>query len=172
MEIKINEELLSTTNTKLAAVLLMFGVKLRQHQPLEWNDIYPNKAAYWENKIDPKRCKPHSQVTFHFEVKEFGREAIQKIVEAYELDRAESEFDKVLEGLNNQEKIQMAHSRAVARACRESLEAREYLVHLIFSVSEDCKWDIIKGNGSGEVVKLGKNCSDELREEFLARISS
>lgn len=172
MDLNYNEELLTTANFKLAAVLLVFGLKLRQRLPLEWNDIYPDKKAYWENRIDPKQSKPHPHVAFNFEVRELGRERVQQIVEAYESAEAEEEFTRTLDGLSLKERetIAVAHSRAIAQACRECLAAREYLAHLLRTVSNDFKWDVIKGNGAGEMVRIGKNCSEELRNEFLGKI--
>lgn len=122
--VSYNEELLTTTNTKLAAILLIFGVKLREHSP--WNRIGPR------------------QVAFNFEVREVGKEKIQRIIEAFESEEKDFEFRKTLGGLSPQQRLAIlaAHSRVTARMCRECLEAREYLVDLIFSVSSsNSKWD-------------------------------
>src|SRR5258707_787939 len=55
------ENLFSTTNTKFAAVLLLFGFRLNHpSQPLEWSLEYPSKEAYIKSRKDPKIKAAHS----------------------------------------------------------------------------------------------------------------
>src|SRR5260370_39914075 len=56
------ENLFSTTNTKFAAVLLLFGFRLNHpSQPLEWCLEYPSKEAYIKSRKDPE-IKPVEKV--------------------------------------------------------------------------------------------------------------
>jgi len=167
------EDTFSTTNTKLAAVLMVFGLKLRQHIPLEWNDIFASKGEYL-NYLNGNG-KPKSSVSFNLDLSDQNVDLIEKIIKAFDDSSAEENFNKVvrdLEGIteNQKQEILIAHSGAVAYACRDGLDYREFLIDLIFSVPHYAKWDVIRGNGMGELVRIGKNSSNELREEFLSKI--
>jgi len=163
------DEILATTNTKLAAILLVFGGKLRQRLPLEWNDVHESKDSFLDNLEDPRACRPKTQISFNFE----ANRALKEVVSAYQAQNAEEEFATLMNSFPlkaSMAEIMVAHSRAVAQACRQALEAREFLVQLIRSMPENSKWDVIQGNGAGETVRLGKRSSDELRAEYLSKI--
>jgi len=164
-----HETILTTTNTKLAAILLVFGGKLRQRLPLEWNDVHESRDGFIENLGDPRRSKPKTKISFNFEV----APVLKEVVSAYSADNAEEAFGTLMDSFPlkaSMAEIMAAHSRAVAQACRQALEAREFLVQLIRSMPENSKWDVIPGNGAGEVVRLGKRSSDELRAEYLNKL--
>src|SRR5215475_2346249 len=162
-----HEELLATTNTKLAAVLLVFGAKLRKQMPLEWCDVHESRQAFL------RKAQPRKQVTFNFEN---GGVPAAEIVKAYEKDLGAlyASLESALAALNEQQKstVRDAVSRIIARACRDALEKREFLVDLIKSMPEDSKWDQVHASGGAQApfVRMGKRCSPELRAHYLAKI--
>ena len=142
--------------------MLTFGGKLCKHNPLEFCEIYENKESY-EAGFPPKNV-----ASFHFET---SRMPYKNLTDAYDDELAEDKFFRTLQGLDEPKKqlILAAHSFAVARACREALDHRDFLVKLVKSVPERAKYEIVKGNGAA-VVKFGKYAKEELKDEFLNKL--
>jgi hypothetical protein len=162
-QVEYSEQYFPTTNRRLAATLLSLGAKLRDPRPLQWDDVWPSREAYLAGK------SPRTHVTFIFE----GPPSVYKAsIDAYRDAEAVENFERVLndQGLSEHQKRTLldAHGRAVIRACRELFEAVTFLIKLKSDVPEDAKWDVILGDGNGQTVRLGKNSSDELREEYLS----
>lgn len=170
MENGYQEQTLTTTNTKLAAVLLVFGAKLRRHLPLEWADLHETREAFLRYLQNPKSSPPKECVTFNFE---YSVPATQ-IIKAYEkdLDVLYAELETALEGVSEHQKnvIRDACSKVIARAAREALEQREFLVKLLKSVPQSAKYDEVHNGSKHPFVKIGKNSSPELRAKLLARL--
>ena len=168
-----HEEALSTTNTKLAAVLLLFGAKLRKQVPLEWSYVHKSRDNFLRNLQNPNDSKPKARVIFNFEN---GTVPAAEIVKAFEKDfeSLNSVLEDTLKPLTDLQKqaIRDAVSGVMACICREVLEKREFLVDLIKSVPEDSKWDEVHvGDGSRTpFVKMGKNSSAELRARMLSKL--
>jgi hypothetical protein len=130
MENGHTERLLVTDNTKLAAVLLAFGTRLRRHQPLTWVNIFQSVAAFLAYRRNPAANKPEVNVSFNFEP--VGVD-VKAIIGTFDSKKsAEDAFSALLQstGLDPGlvKKLLAAHSMAMVQACREALEAREYLV--------------------------------------------
>ena len=167
------EEVLATTNTKLAAVLLVFGAKLRKQVPLDWSYIHESRESFLRYLENPKVSKPKPRVTFNFEN---GQIPAAEIIKAFEEDfeSLQIKLEEALEPLNNIQKnvVHDAISKVMARICREVLEKREFLINLINSIPENSKWDEVHvGDGSKTpFVKMGKNSSPELRSRMLSKL--
>jgi hypothetical protein len=155
------ENLLTTNNTKLAAILMVFGGKLYNSPPLEWCDLYESKESYFAGE-KPKRC-----ISFNF----YASVDFRSIVDAYNDPKAEQRFIDSLEGLDEgkKQKILAAHSGSIARICRECLEHRKFLLELMNSVPNEAKWEQIKGR-TKPMVRFGKNSSIEFKDEFLSKL--
>jgi hypothetical protein len=164
-QIEYSEQSFSTTNRRLAATLLSLGAKLRDPYPLQWDDVWPNREAYLAGK------RPRTQVTFTFDG---PPSAYKASIDAYRDAEAVENFERVLndQGLSEHQKRTLldAHGRAVIRACREAFEAGSFLIELMNRMPLDAKWDVILGDGNGQMVRLGKNSSDELRAEYLSQL--
>jgi hypothetical protein len=160
-ESKPTENLLTTNNTKLAAILMVFGGKLYNSPPLEWCDLYESKESFFAGE-KPKRC-----VSFNF----YPTIDFRNIVDAYNDPKAEQRFIDSLEGLDEgkKQKILVAHSGSIARTCRECLEHRKFLLELLNSVPNEAKWEQIKGQNK-QMVRFGKNSSAKLKDEFLSKL--
>jgi hypothetical protein len=173
-EINYQEQIFKTTNTKLAATMLTFGASLHAKVPLEWHDVWLTRDDYLKYRNDSRhnRYPPKTKVSFNFVVVDI--KACQQIVAAYEDENASDALSTALaeQGLSEDQKqsILAAHSKVLARACRETLENREFLIKLIKIFPEDAKWDLIYGEGSGQHVQIGKNSSDQLRVEYLNQL--
>jgi hypothetical protein len=160
------EAILTTSNTKLAAVLMVLNAKLRHKLPLEWNDTWESKEAYLNG------YKPKESVSFNFDpISEDLRDAIN----SFNDEEAEEKFITCVKELctgNEQivKEIINTHIRAVVRLCREVLDNREFLVRMIKSFPNESKWDVIKGSEEVQFVKIGKNSSTALRTEFLNKL--
>ena len=168
------EETLTTTNTKLAAVLMVFGAKLKKQVPLDWSYVHESRDSFMRNKQNSKNSKPKARVTFNFEN---STVPARPIVAAFEKDfeSLQTELESLLGLLDKTQKdaIRDTVSKMMVRVCREVLEKREFLVNLINSVPEDSKWDeVYVGDGTTTpFVKMGKNTSPELRAKMLSRLS-
>jgi hypothetical protein len=164
------EHLFTTDNTKLAAVFLVFGAPLRKQLPLEWVEEYPSKEAYIDSLRNPMH-QPRRVVTFNFEVKGVNVEAI---AESFNSQTAEDKFVDLVRssGLDDAaiNKILEAHSRAVGSACREALDAREYLIKHMKAFPDTAKWIQVRGRGRGQVVRFGFVTSKEMRQDLLSKI--
>src|ERR1700751_2884445 len=90
------ENVFTTTNTKLAAVVLTFGAKLQQHMPLEWVDVYASKADYLAHRRDPRRNTPKARVSFNFEPVGFD---LRAFAAGYENTAADDEFSELTANL-------------------------------------------------------------------------
>lgn len=156
------KDAVATDNTKLAAIMMVFGGKLCRHNPLEYCEIFESRDSF-ESGYSPTKS-----ATFNFEPDSLS---CKHLTDAYSDAQAEDKFVASLNGLDEQKKqlVLIAHSMAVARACRETLDFRDFLVKLVKSVPEGSKWEMIKGNGSRRV-KFGKYASKELKDEFLNKL--
>jgi hypothetical protein len=150
----LQERIFTTTDMRLAVVLLIFGSKLRQCLPLEWNDIYPSVDAYLESLENPRRAQPKTRITFNFELVNVPEQFVK-------------EFEK---GIN----LSALLNFLIADGARDALlAARQHLYDLITLMRDerpDAKWDMIKGYGAGELVTFGKRAPVELQEEFLSKL--
>lgn len=179
--VEYTESIVSTTNTKLTATLMVFGCRLRHKLPLEWNDEFIDKESYLKFLENPKAKdrQPKTKVQFNLE----QTSHIKRMIEVFssETPAAETQImfeDALSEFLKERgvsiatpefEKLKELFSIVLIQACREALENREFLVKLIMSMPETAKWDCIKGEGK-TFVKIGKHSSNALRAEFLAKI--
>jgi hypothetical protein len=164
------EQIFTTDNTKLAAVLLTFGAKLCRHMPLEWVNVFKDRAAYIESRRNPN-YKSKVNVTFNFDFKSAD---VKAIAEAYHAETNEEKFTELVRGSGLDETLAndllKLHSMAVASACRESLEAREYLVGLMKAVPDSAKWNHVHGTGRGQFARFGRNASKETVADMLDKI--
>jgi hypothetical protein len=167
------EEVLSTTNTKLAAVLLLFGARLRHKVPLDYSYVHESRKNFIQHKKNENVSRPKKRVAFNFEN---GTLPAREIVKAFEgdIESLQAELEIAIESVPEHQKnlIRDIISKITARLCREVLEKREFLVNLINSVPEDSKWDVVQvGDGSTTpFVKMGKNSSPELRARMLSKL--
>lgn len=167
VELPINESHLTTSNTKLAAALLVFGFRLRKTDPLYWTEHY-QKADIdrlgWRDAPMTPRCY------FNFDI---NGASPREIATAFEGKNADTEFLNYLNRLNlpENEKKQLAalHSNAVAQGCREAMEQREYLVRVIKDMPEAAKWVVVHGEGKAHVT-FGKNASLETKVNMLSKL--
>ena len=170
MENGYQEQTLTTTNTKLAAVLLVFGAKLRRHLPLEWTDLHETREAFLRYLENPASSKPRQCVIWNFE----NSVPAAQIIKAYEkdLDVLYAELERALAGLSEHQKnvIRDTCSKVIARTAREALEQREFLVKLLKSVPQSAKYDEVHNGSKVPFVKIGKNSSPELRARMLAKL--
>jgi hypothetical protein len=165
-----SESTLCTTNTKLAAVLMLFGFKLRRHQPFNWDDEYASKELYLRSLKD-RSIKPLVKVTWNFELNSVDP---REILSAFASKENDVRFDELVneiaaelsEKLN---KLKAAHSAAVAQAGREVLDHRDFLVRMFREIPEAAKWVLI-WNDRGQNVRFGRNASTETQTEMLSRI--
>ena len=161
------EEILTTSNTKLAAVLLVFGAKLRRHLPLEWVDLHETREGFLKNLQNPSASKPKQCVVWNFE----NTVPARQIVDAYEADLADlhTELEAAID-TGQKDAIKDACSRVIARACRDALDKRQYLVDILKSVPQSAKYDEVHNGSKVPFVKIGKNSSPELRAQLLSRL--
>jgi len=149
----LHERIFTTTDMRLAVILLIFGSKLRQCLPLEWTDIYPSLDAYLENLGNPRTQQPKTRIMFNFELVNLPEEVTKQI--------QVGDWNALMASL-------------MADGARESmLAARQHLYDLIVLLRDqrpDAKWDLIKGDGAGGLVTLGKRSSPELQAEFLGKL--
>ena len=177
MEIAYREQILTTSNTKLAAVLMMFGARLRKMLPLEWIDEFSDRAAFiaaWDcakHQLRDAAKRPKTTVFFNFEPDGIDARAITK---AFGSETAEEEFTRLLNdsAIDEQTRARLlaAHSSAVAANAREALLAREYLISLMRAVPESAKWNQVRGSGKGSFARFGKGATKETIVEQLSKI--
>jgi hypothetical protein len=159
------ERVLSTSDLKLAAVLLLFGLKLKQHQPFDWTEEFETKEQYFQSR-ENYRVKGTPKVTWNFEP---GGADAHAIFKAFNNENAEAELDSVLEQLPDSKEIRVKHSAVITRAAREVLEHLEFLITLKGKIPPNGKWVVVR-NAKGQCAKFGKNASLETIEEVLSRI--
>jgi hypothetical protein len=173
MENGHTESLLVTDNTKLAAVLLAFGTRLRRHQPLTWVNIFQSVAAFLAYRRSPAtNNKPQVNVSFNFEPDGVDVKGIIKTFGSQE--SAEDAFSTLVQsaGLDSGlvKKLLAAHSKAMVQACREALEAREYLVREhMKKFPESAKVNRVQGPGK-TFAAFGVQASKETIAEQLNKI--
>jgi hypothetical protein len=151
------EKIFTTDDMKLAVILLIFGSRLRQCFPLEWQDVYPSVDAYVENLDNPNRpnrSQLRTRIIFNFELVNIP-------------DQFVKDFER---GIN----VSALINFLIADGARDALlAARQHLYDLIALMRDerlDAQWDMIKGYGAGELVTFGKRAPVELREEFLNKL--
>ena len=161
------DEVLTTNNTKLAAVLLVFGAKLRRHLPLEWVDLHETREGFLKHLEGANGSKPKQWVTWNIE----NTIPARQIIEAYEKDLGNlyAELEAAIEA-GQKDAIKDACSRVIARACRDALDKRQYLVDILKSVPQNAKYDEVHNGSKTPFVKIGKNASAELRAALLSKL--
>jgi hypothetical protein len=165
------EDLLSTDNTRLASIFLMFGAALHRNCPLEWVDMHRSRESFIRNLEDPSNpeYQPKPKVTFNFYS---GSVNGPQVVEAFdaEYSKLEAEFEVLIASMPEPEKkaLRAAVSQMITRACHETLLKREELVRLIKRVPNNSKFDQVS---SGQrIVRIGKCSSPELRARYLSKL--
>jgi hypothetical protein len=164
------ERVLTTNDTRKAAVLLAFGTHLRRHQPLTWICEFPDKTAFFAYRRNPAK-KPKMNVSFHFEPD--GVDA-KGIIKAYDTTGAEDEFNALVKSLgldtDTLKNLLALHSKAAVQACREALEAREYLVkEHMQKYPESAKVNMVRGKDK-TFAMFGTQASKETIAEHLSKI--
>jgi hypothetical protein len=148
------ERIFTTTDMRLAVILLIFGSKLRRCLPLEWTDIYSSVDAYLENLEYPLQQKPKTRIIFNFELVNLPEQLAKEIRDGKDLAIIISEL--------------------IDQDGRDALlAARQHLYDLITLARDerpDAQWDLIKGSGAGELVTFGKRADLELQAEFLGKL--
>lgn len=166
-----SEGVLATDNTRLAAIMMVFGAQFSQC-PMEWVDYHASQESFIRNQENPadEKYRPRPQVTFNFQS---DTVPAKEITAAFQADYVvlEAEFENILAELSQetQNAIRDAVSRLIVRAAHEALKKREFLVTQIKRMPENAKWDHVTGK-SGKCVRMGKCSSAELRAEFLAKL--
>src|SRR5260221_3832013 len=124
VELPIHDSRLTTSNTKLAATLLVFGFKLRKTDPLYWTEHY-QKADIdrlgWRDAPMQPRC------SFNFDVTGV---APREIAAAFESHHSDTEFLDYLNSPslpdNEKRKLASFHSNAVAQRGPKGMGQRAY----------------------------------------------
>jgi hypothetical protein len=165
------EQSFTTDKIDLAAVLLTFGAVLCSHMPLEWVDIHPSLQAYLD-ALHGRIPKPKPLITFNID---FKSAAVKTILEAANATTNEEKFSAAVKGSGLAGELVTAllelHSFAVASACREALEWREFLLERKAAFPDKAKWVQVKGPGAGEFVRFGYGTSEEMRARLLEEIN-
>jgi hypothetical protein len=144
-------EILSTTNQRLAVILLAFGGQLRRQDPIGWHDVYRDIDAFIDREPPPRHI-----ISFNFVATKF----LKDLAAAYESNDKQA-FPALVATLltkDDREKAVLALD-----VFREVVAAGQEIVGILFQMDHS-KWDAI-----GDV-RLGKNSSDELRAEFLNKV--
>jgi hypothetical protein len=165
------EQSFTTDNVDLVAILLTFGAALCSHMPMEWVDIYPNVEAYLD-ALHGRIPKAEPFITFNVDV---GSTNIKAILEAANATKNEDKFTDLVKssGLDPDLvlKLLKLHSFAVASACREVLEWREWLEEQKKTlIPNRAKWVQVRGPGAGQCARFGYGTSAEKRFELLEDI--
>jgi hypothetical protein len=166
-----SEQSFTTDKVDLVAVLLTFGARLWHHMPLEWVDIYPSVDAYLD-ALHGRIPKPEPFITFNVDLQSTN---VKAILEAAKATKNEDKFSEVVRTSGIQPELVTEllklHSFAVASACREALEWREWLLEQKKTlVPNRAKWVHVRGRGAGECVRFGYGTSAEKRFELLEDI--
>jgi hypothetical protein len=153
-------EVLSTTDKRLAVILLAFGAQFCQELPLGWHDIYQSKDAFIENLEDPSKGKPRRQISFNFEPTPF----LKDLARAYQSKEPIAEMQRLLG------KFDQARTLFAMEVFKEAIVAGEFLFEMIATMPDSAKWNVVWSEGEREMVKFGKNCSDELIAKQLSKV--
>src|ERR1700747_2408883 len=164
------EQIFTTENTKLAPGFLWLGAQRVRHMPLEWVNYFPRRSAYIESRRNPA-YKSKVVVTFNIDLLSTN---VKAIAEAYHAKSSEDKFTQLVNGSGLDSalatELLKLHSMAVASACREALEAREYLIGLMKAVPDSAKWNHVRGTGAGQFARFGRNASKETIAGLLEKI--
>lgn len=155
---------ISTSKTKLAACYLLFGLKLRTENPTFCADEVPRrdlqatpKRVVFYNFLEPL---PETIDVRGVGIAFFGRDASEKLALYLESLPLDAQQKRELGGLI---------SAQTAQACREVMEIREALVHLVQKkMPEEAKWDLIRWSPD-KFTLIPKSASPELRKTMIER---
>lgn len=162
---------LTTTDTKFAATLLMFGFKLKQHNPLTWKLVFNSKAQYLDWYQKPGHANaPTETADWNFEAGQ--TEIYQFLYRGFTSKEAGETLNKVIDRLIPEEKerkgIKYLIDACIAQSCREVLERREFLMRLLKVVPRDARWIFV--NNGGKTAVFGVNASIETQTFHLSNI--
>jgi hypothetical protein len=168
MIVPYSEEVLTTSNSKLAATLLAFGAVLRPHNPTFVAHEYKYDDLKWRKWKDPN---PPKRVFFNF----IRNADASAIAQAFESNSAENQFDAFLTDklsavlpAEQITKLRALHSAAVAQGCREVLEKREFLVSVINTTPGDARWQVIR-KSKDQFVIAPLNATKETLEKLIPK---
>jgi hypothetical protein len=162
---------LTTTDTKFAATLLVFGFKLKQHNPITWKNEFATKAQYLAWVKNPSKDNaPIEKADWNFEDNRYA----QWLYKGFTSENADQTLKEVLDRLladqpKERQGIEHLVNACVAQACREVLERREFLIRLIKTVPYEAQWMVVRGPGR-LVAMFGINASVETQTEHLSRV--
>ena len=164
------EAALTTTDTKFAAVLLVFGYQLKRHNPIVWKNEFSSKAQYLAWKQAPSRENaPTEKADWNFEIGDPRKS--QWLFSGFTSKDADKKLQAALERLiadpKDRNGVAYLIDACMAQACREVLERREFLIRLLKSVPRDAQWVVVK-NDTGQVAMFGLNASIETQTEYLS----
>jgi hypothetical protein len=152
MLVPYSEEILNTSNTKLAAALMTFRLALTKENPIfcaleyQYKDL--KRGAYRRDGKDYPGKDPNPPERFSFNF--VRNDTAAAIANAFESHDSQDKFEAFISRELNLPAEQIAklrdlHSAALAQACREVQEAREYLLDVIKpSMPREAKWGIIR----------------------------
>jgi hypothetical protein len=165
------EASLTTTDTKFAATLLVFGFKLKSHNPLTWKNEFSSKAQYlaWV-KNQSKDNAPIERADWNFEDNRYA----QWLYKGFTSESADQTLKDVLDRLladqpKERQGVEHLVNACVAQACRQVLERREFLIRLLKTVPYEAQWIVVRGPGR-LVAMFGINASIETQTEHLSRV--
>jgi hypothetical protein len=162
---------LTTTDTKFAATLLMFGFKLKQHNPLTWKLVFNSKAQYldWYQKAK-RENEPTETADWNFEAS--SPQIFQYLYRGFTGKEAGETLSQVIERLipdpKDRKGIQFLIDACIAQSCREVLERREFLMRLLKTVPRDARWIFV--NNGGKTAMFGINANVETQTFHLSNI--
>jgi hypothetical protein len=170
-EVRYSEAILATSDTRLAATMLVFKAQLLGSCPLEWVDCHKSRedyVRYLERPNEPAYA-PKPQVTFNFDARSCPKQSVAKGFNT-PLEQINAQLEAVLNQVPRETKLELAEviSQMIARCCHEALLHREELVKLLKSMPRNAKFDQIKSGR--RIVRLGKNCSPQVRSHYLSKL--
>jgi len=158
-------ELVATSNTDLAAVLVFFDFTLPRENPAMVSEIF--KWSDLQKGVKDKNPPKRVIWKFNSDRKAFA------ITHAFEAEDSHDRFDKFLDSLPIEqealEQLKALHSASVAQAGREILNIRKELIELLKSVPDRALWQVIVYE-SGKIKSLfPKAAPDEVKAKFLEK---
>jgi hypothetical protein len=137
------EEVLTTSNTNLAATLLGFGLQLQKHNPT----FVAQEYKHADLKRGFKDPKPPTRVFFNF----IRNDLSNAIAAAFGSETADNDFEAYLAELGREglepgkvQKLRGLHSAALSAGARQIFEKREFLLTLVHKTPKEARWAVIR----------------------------
>lgn len=173
-ELAYQESAIATSDTKLAAILMLFGFRVKQRPEIccEWSYEFASKEDYYRWRAGDKSVKFFETATWNLagtigKSRDHAARVCQMYADSVD---GRASLKAILSELNPQlaADIQSIIDVLVLDMCKQVLDHREFLVRLLRAAPPEARWIIVRDpDDKHRLAKFGINATRHTVTECL-----